>query len=187
MPSGTLTSFHFLIALAKSPIGPVTEEIDKGLKRISGGIKSFSTAFVGGWTLSAVTGPIGDLANAIKKWNYISIPEGIENQIGSLAKGVKNFENIGDISNATNNVTGIVNAVYKINELQFETISSGLSTLSTSIQTFASNTSSLTGIGTTLTDNFIIPIQNASLILPNAVHTMVNSVTGILTSSSSTF
>ena len=165
----------------------VPEGIDKGLKRISGGIKSFSTAFVGGWTLSAVTGPIGDLANAIKKWNYISIPEGIENQIGSLAKGVKNFENIGDISNATNNVTGIVNAVYKINELQFETISSGLSTLSTSIQTFASNTSSLTGIGTTLTDNFIIPIQNASLILPNAVHTMVNSVTGILTSSSSQF
>ena len=165
----------------------VPEGIDKGLKRISGGIKSFSTAFVGGWTLSAVTGPIGDLAHAIKKWNYISIPEGIENQIGSLAKGVKNFENIGDISNATNNVTGIVNAVYKINELQFETISSGLSTLSTSIQTFASNTSSLTGIGTTLTDNFIIPIQNASLILPNAVHTMVNSVTGILTSSSSQF
>ena len=79
----------------------------------------------------------------------MSVPEGIENQIGSLAKGVKNFENIGDISNATNNVTGIVNAVYKINELQFETISSGLSTLSTSIQTFASNTSSLTGIGTT--------------------------------------
>jgi len=165
----------------------VPEGIDKGLKRISGGIKSFSTAFVGGWTLSAVTGPIGDLANAIKKWNYISIPEGIENQIGSLAKGVKNFENIGDISNATNNVSGIVNAIYKINELQFETISSGLSTLSTSIQTFASNTSSLTGIGTTLTDNFIIPIQNASLILPNAVHTMVNSVTGILTSSSSQF
>ena len=165
----------------------VPEGIDKGLKRISGGIKSFSTAFVGGWTLSAVTGPIGDLAKAIKKWNDVSVPEGIENQIGSLAKGVKNFENIGDISNATNNVTGIVNAVYKINELQFETISSGLSTLSTSIQTFASNTSSLTGIGTTLTDNFIIPIQNASLILPNAVHTMVNSVTGILTSSSSQF
>ena len=165
----------------------VPEGIDKGLKRISEGIKSFSTAFVGGWTLSAVTGPIGDLAKAIKKWNDVSVPEGIENQIGSLAKGVKNFENIGDISNATNNVTGIVNAVYKINELQFETISSGLSTLSTSIQTFASNTSSLTGIGTTLTDNFIIPIQNASLILPNAVHTMVNSVTGILTSSSSQF
>ena len=165
----------------------VPEGIDKGLKHISEGIKSFSTAFVGGWTLSAVTGPIGDLAKAIKKWNDVSVPEGIENQIGSLAKGVKNFENIGDISNATNNVTGIVNAVYKINELQFETISSGLSTLSTSIQTFASNTSSLTGIGTTLTDNFIIPIQNASLILPNAVHTMVNSVTGILTSSSSQF
>jgi tape measure domain-containing protein len=181
-PLGKLSS-----AIKKWNDVSVPEGIDKGLKRISGGIKSFSTAFVGGWTLSAVTGPIGDLANAIKKWNYISIPEGIENQIGSLAKGVKNFENIGDISNATNNVSGIVNAIYKINELQFETISSGLSTLSTSIQTFASNTSSLTGIGTTLTDNFIIPIQNASLILPNAVHTMVNSVTGILTSSSSQF
>ena len=181
-PLGKLSS-----AIKKWNDVKVPKNLDKDLKKISEGIKSFSTAFVGGWTLSAVTGPIGDLANAIKKWNYISIPEGIENQIGSLAKGVKNFENIGDISNATNNVTGIVNAVYKINELQFETISSGLSTLSTSIQTFASNTSSLTGIGTTLTDNFIIPIQNASLILPNAVHTMVNSVTGILTSSSSQF
>jgi len=181
-PLGKLSS-----AIKKWNDVKVPKNLDKDLKKISGGIKSFSTAFVGGWTLSAVTGPIGDLAKAIKKWNYISIPEGIENQIGSLAKGVKNFENIGDISNATNNVSGIVNAIYKINELQFETISSGLSTLSTSIQTFASNTSSLTGIGTTLTDNFIIPIQNASLILPNAVHTMVNSVTGILTSSSSQF
>ena len=26
IPSGTLTSFHFLIALAKSPIGPVTAD-----------------------------------------------------------------------------------------------------------------------------------------------------------------
>ena len=181
-PLGKLSS-----AIKKWNDVKVPKNLDKDLKKISEGIKSFSTAFVGGWTLSAVTGPIGDLAKAIKKWNDVSVPEGIENQIGSLAKGVKNFENIGDISNATNNVTGIVNAVYKINELQFETISSGLSTLSTSIQTFASNTSSLTGIGTTLTDNFIIPIQNASLILPNAVHTMVNSVTGILTSSSSQF
>ena len=181
-PLGKLSS-----AIKKWNDVKVPKNLDKDLKKISEGIKSFSTAFVGGWTLSAVTGPIGDLAKAIKKWNDVSVPEGIENQIGSLAKGVKKFENIGDISNATNNVSGIVNAIYKINELQFETISSGLSTLSTSIQTFASNTSSLTGLGTTLTDNFIIPIQNASLILPNAVHTMVDSVTGILTSSSSQF
>lgn len=165
----------------------VPKDLESGLQSIAKGIKSFGTAFVGGWTLDSVTEPIGNLASSVKKWKDVTVPETIEEQLSKLANGVRSFEGIQDISYVVSSIESISTAMKQLNDVQFGTVSAGLSVLASSLLSFSSNVSSVNGLGDVIVSNLITPIQNAQTILPTAVSSLVNSATGILMNSGSQF
>lgn len=165
----------------------VPKDLESGLQSIAKGIKSFSTAFVGGWTLDSVTEPIGNLASSVKKWKDVTVPETIEEQLSKLANGVRSFEGIQDISYVVSSIESISTAMKQLNDVQFGTVSAGLSVLASSLLSFSSNVSSVNGLGDVIVSNLITPIQNAKTILPTAVSSLVNSATGILMNSGNQF
>ena len=127
---------------------------------IANGIKSFSLAFIGGWTLDAVTGPIGTLAGSIKKWNGVTVPESIGTQLTNLATGIKAFTGIEDISSTVSSVGKIANAMTTLTGVDFTGISGGITSFSTSITNLISATSSLSGVGDSIVNNIVNPIVN---------------------------
>ena len=165
----------------------VPKDLESGLQSIAKGIKSFGTAFVGGWTLDSVTEPIGNLASSVKKWKDVTVPETIEEQLSKLANGVRSFEGIQDISYVVSSIESISTAMKQLNDVQFGTVSAGLSVLASSLLSFSSNVSSVNGLGDVIVSNLITPIQNAQTILPTAVSSLVNSATGILMNSGNQF
>lgn len=165
----------------------VPKDLESGLQSIAKGIKSFSTAFVGGWTLDSVTEPIGNLALSVKKWKDVTVPETIEEQLSKLANGVRSFEGIQDISYVVSSIESISTAMKQLNDVQFGTVSAGLSVLASSLLSFSSNVSSVNGLGDVIVSNLITPIQNAQTVLPTAVSSLVNSATGILMNSGGQF
>ena len=165
----------------------VPKDLESGLQSIAKGIKSFSTAFVGGWTLDSVTEPIGNLASSVKKWKDVTVPETIEEQLSKLANGVRSFEGIQDISYVVSSIESISTAMKQLNDVQFGTVSAGLSVLASSLLSFSSNVSSVNGLGDVIVSNLITPIQNAQTVLPTAVSSLVNSATGILMNSGGQF
>lgn len=165
----------------------VPKDLESGLQSIAKGIKSFGTAFVGGWTLDSVTEPIGNLASSVKKWKDVTVPETIEEQLSKLANGVRSFEGIQDISYVVSSIESISTAMKQLNDVQFGTVSAGLSVLASSLLSFSSNVSSVNGLGDVIVSNLITPIQNAQTVLPTAVSSLVNSATGILMNSGGQF
>ena len=165
----------------------VPKDLESGLQSIAKGIKSFGTAFVGGWSLDSVTEPIGNLALSVKKWKDVTVPETIEEQLSKLANGVRSFEGIQDISYVVNSIESISTAMKQLNDVQFGTVSAGLSVLASSLLSFSSNVSSVNGLGDVIVSNLIMPIQNAQTVLPTAVSSLVNSATGILMNSGGQF
>lgn len=165
----------------------VPKDLESGLQSIAKGIKSFSTAFVGGWTLDSVTEPIGNLALSVKKWKDVTVPETIEEQLSKLANGVRSFEGIQDISYVVSSIESISTSMKQLNDVQFGTVSAGLSVLASSLLSFSSNVSSVNGLGDVIVSNLITPIQNAQTVLPTAVSSLVNSATGILMNSGGQF
>lgn len=165
----------------------VPKDLESGLQSIAKGIKSFGTAFVGGWSLDSVTEPIGNLASSVKKWKDVTVPETIEEQLSKLANGVRSFEGIQDISYVVSSIESISTAMKQLNDVQFGTVSAGLSVLASSLLSFSSNVSSVNGLGDVIVSNLITPIQNAQTVLPTAVSSLVNSATGILMNSGGQF
>lgn len=165
----------------------VPKDLESGLQSIAKGIKSFSTAFVGGWTLDSVTESIGNLALSVKKWKDVTVPETIEEQLSKLANGVRSFEGIQDISYVVSSIESISTSMKQLNDVQFGTVSAGLSVLASSLLSFSSNVSSVNGLGDVIVSNLITPIQNAQTVLPTAVSSLVNSATGILMNSGGQF
>lgn len=165
----------------------VPKDLESGLQSIAKGIKSFGTAFVGGWSLDSVTEPIGNLALSVKKWKDVTVPETIEEQLSKLANGVRSFEGIQDISYVVSSIESISTSMKQLNDVQFETVSAGLSVLASSLLSFSSNVSSVNGLGDVIVSNLITPIQNAQTVLPTAVSSLVNSATGILMNSGGQF
>ena len=146
------------------------------LTSLADAIKSFSWAFVGGWSLNAITGPLGDLAGDVKKWNGVSIPSGLGDQLKSLANGVKAFSGVGDISKATNGLKSLTSSSEKLSGVNFGSISSGLTLLSSSLQTFASSSGSLSGVGTAIVKNVIDPLNKAASQLPGIGGKLVDAL-----------
>ena len=136
----------------------IPDGIGDSLKSLAKGVNAFSFSFVAGWSMENLIGPLGDLADDVSKWASISVPENIETNLKSLAKGVNAFsfsfvagwsmENlIGPLGDLADNVSkwedisipdgtatslsSLATSIAELEDLNYETISSGLTTLST--------------------------------------------------------
>ena len=74
------------------------DEIGRGLSAMGGALGEVALgsllntlSFLGAGSIAKVAGPLGDLADSIKKWENVKVPEGLGMQLGSLASGVEAF------------------------------------------------------------------------------------------------
>ena len=163
----------------------IPEGLEDGLISIANGIKAFSLAFVGGWTLDAVTGPIGTLATSIKKWNGVTIPNNIGDQLSGLATGIKSFSGAENISSSVTSFGRITVAMSKLGNVNFEGVSNGITSVANAISNFATSANSISGIGESIINNIVVPIQNAGPQITGAVTTLMSTMSGIILINSS--
>ena len=147
-------------------------DIQGKLTGLANGVKSFTWAFAGGWSMNKVVGPLGQLAGAVKKWNGVIIPGGIQGKLTGLANGVKSFTGIGfeimeSMSNAASGVRAIATAATNLS-------SANLSGVSTQISTFVSSLNTTQSITSTLPADisaFATQLSSAMVTLGNVVLT----------------
>jgi hypothetical protein len=65
--------------------------LNETLSGLSAGVQSFSWAFMGGWSIGAISGPLGALADDVKKWSDVKVPTGMKDGLTDLSDGVKSF------------------------------------------------------------------------------------------------
>jgi acyl carrier protein len=163
----------------------IPQNLPKQLTSLSDGVKSFTWAFAGGWSIDSVSGPLGKLANSVKKWNGVVIPEGIGKKLSSIATGVKSFSGVGDISSATKSFGSIAGSASKLGNIKFDYIAKGLVSLAKSLTIFSSSASSLSGIGNSIINNIVTPLQKASSQLSGTGGNLINSLSKGMSSKSS--
>ena len=124
------------------------DEIKQGLAGMAGALgetalggllntfSGFGTAAIG-----EMAQPLGDLADAVKKWSGVTVPEGLSLQLGSLASGVNTFMFSGmgadAIATAAPGVGAMADAVKKWSGVTIpEGIGSSLGSLANGVNTF---------------------------------------------------
>ena len=69
----------------------VPKDIGDQLSSLSSGVRSFTFMFGAGGSLGSAAGPLGTLADSVKKWHDTHVPKDIETQLKSVANGVRSF------------------------------------------------------------------------------------------------
>ena len=140
----------------------IPKDIEKQLKSVANGISSFTSVFIAGFSLANVVGPFEKLVASIKKLQGLQLPDGIEGDLSSLANSIKKFSNVGDVSAGAKATQTIASAVSKLSGVNYNGVSSGLSSLAKSLSSFGSSAKSLSGVGNSIVSNLINPVKNAA-------------------------
>jgi tape measure domain-containing protein len=124
------------------------DEIKQGLAGMAGalgetalgGLLNTFSGF-GAAVIGEMAQPLGDLADAVKKWSGVTVPEGLSLQLGSLASGVNTFMFSGTgadaIATAAPGVGAMADAVKKWSGVTIpEGIGSSLGSLANGVNTF---------------------------------------------------
>ena len=124
------------------------DEIKRGLAGMAGalgetalgGLLNTFSGF-GAAAIGEMAQPLGDLADAVKKWSGVTVPEGLSLQLGSLASGVNTFMFSGmgadAIATAAPGVGAMADAVKKWSGVTIpEGIGSSLGSLANGVNTF---------------------------------------------------
>ena len=174
----------------------VPEGLEKSLKSIANGVKSFTWAFVGGMSLSTIAGPFKQLASGIRTLCSVKIPKGIGDKLKSIASGIKSFAGVGDISSVSKSIKSIANSSATLSGLNFKSISSGLSTLASSLKKLSGvtiNTKSLTSAMTSIANavrrmmkTINSTIRSGKSTITGAMKTAMSGVPGAVKSTTNT-
>ena len=140
----------------------IPKDIETQLKSVANGISSFTSVFLAGFSLANVVGPFEKLVSSIKKLQGLQLPDGIEGDLSSLASSIKKFSNVGDVSAGAKATQTIASAVSKLSSVNYNGVSSGLSSLAKSLSSFGSSAKSLSGVGNSIVSNLINPVKNAA-------------------------
>ena len=156
---------------------------------LADGVKAFSWAFLGGWSLGAITGPLGTLADSVKKWKNVSIPKNLGDDLSRLAAGITAFSNIPDVSIVASSVDTISTAAMTLSKTDFSTLSTSVKSLTDSINALASLDSidaSFATLGNDIVKELIAPIKNAPNQFKTAGTNLIKSFLTGITSQTST-
>jgi tape measure domain-containing protein len=159
----------------------IPAKIGEKLKDLASGINDFGLSFLAGWSLGTVTGPLGDLADSINKWNSVTIPDDISTKLSGLADGLMKFSGVGNISLAISSIETISEAAVKLSGANFDSISSGLASLTDALTKLGSiDLSAATNMGD-ITGAVASMIQTLSTAIQNSAPTISESFGSMLT------
>ena len=158
-------------------------KIGEKLKDLASGINDFGLSFLAGWSLGTVTGPLGDLADSINKWNSVTIPDDISTKLSGLADGLMKFSGVGNISLAISSIETISEAAVKLSGVNFDSISSGLASLTDALTKLgsidlsaATNMGDITGAVASMIQTFSIAIQNSAPTISESFGSVLTTV-----------
>ena len=141
------------------------DEIKRGLSAMGGALAEVAVgslvntlSFIGAASIGAAVKPIGDLADSIKKWSNVKVPEGLGAQLEDLSHGINSFTfsgfgagalakfaiPIGDLADSIKKWSGV--SIPEGLKLQLMSLAQGISSLT------------LTGFGADALATFAIPI-----------------------------
>ena len=153
MGAGTITlASQGLIDIATA-FGKFTEfnwdEIGRGLAAMAGalGVTALGSLLntlsgIGAGVISTVAVPLGQLADSVKKWSGVTVPEDLATNLGTLASGVMKFTlgglGAGALSTAASGMVQMANAVAKWSTIEFPAgIEGNLTALANGVKSFA--------------------------------------------------
>lgn len=161
----------------------IPAKIGEKLKDLASGINDFGLSFLAGWSLGTVTGPLGDLADSINKWNSVTIPDDISTKLSGLADGLMKFSGVGNISLAISSIETISEATVKLSGVNFDSISSGLASLTDALTKLgsidlsaATNMGDITGAVTSMIQTFSTAIQNSAPTISESFGSVLTTV-----------
>lgn len=161
----------------------IPAKIGEKLKDLASGINDFGLSFLAGWSLGTVTGPLGDLADSINKWNSVTIPDDISTKLSGLADGLMKFSGVGNISLAISSIETISEAAVKLSGVNFDSISSGLASLTDALTKLgsidlsaATNMGDITGAVASMIQTFSTAIQNSAPTISESFGSMLATV-----------
>ena len=161
----------------------IPAKIGEKLKDLASGINDFGLSFLAGWSLGTVTGPLGDLADSINKWNSVTIPDDISTKLSGLADGLMKFSGVGNISLAISSIETISEAAVKLSGVNFDSISSGLASLTDALTKLgsidlsaATNMGDITGAVTSMIQTFSTAIQNSAPTISESFGSVLTTV-----------
>ena len=161
----------------------IPAKIGEKLKDLASGINDFGLSFLAGWSLGTVTGPLGDLADSINKWNSVTIPDDISTKLSGLANGLMKFSGVGNISLAISSIETIYEATVKLSGVNFDSISSGLASLTDALTKLSSvnlsaatNMGDITGAATSMIQTFSTAIQNSAPTISESFGSVLTTV-----------
>lgn len=161
----------------------IPAKIGEKLKDLASGINDFGLSFLAGWSLGTVTGPLGDLADSINKWNSVTIPDDISTKLSGLADGLMKFSGVGNISFAISSIETISEATVKLSGVNFDSISSGLASLTDALTKLgsidlsaATNMGDITGAVTSMIQTFSTAIQNSAPTISESFGSVLTTV-----------
>ena len=152
MGAGTITlASQGLIDIATA-FGKFTEfnwdEIGRGLAAMAGalGVTALGSLLntlsgLGAGAISTVAVPLGQLADSVKKWSGVTVPDDLATNLGTLASGVMKFTlgglGAGALSTAAPGMVQMANAVAKWSTIEFPAgIESNLTALANGVKSF---------------------------------------------------
>lgn len=161
----------------------IPAKIGEKLKDLASGINDFGLSFLAGWSLGTVTGPLGDLADSINKWNSVTIPDDISTKLSGLADGLMKFSGVGNISLAISSIETVSEAAVKLSGVNFDSISSGLASLTDALTKLgsidlsaATNMGDITGAVTSMIQTFSTAIQNSAPTISESFGSVLTTV-----------
>lgn len=152
MGAGTITlASQGLIDIATA-FGKFTEfnwdEIGRGLAAMAGalGVTALGSLLntlsgIGAGAISTVAVPLGQLADSVKKWSGVTVPDDLATNLGTLASGIMKFTlgglGAGALSTAAPGMVQMANAVAKWSTIEFPAgIESNLTALANGVKSF---------------------------------------------------
>ena len=152
MGAGTITlASQGLIDIATA-FGKFTEfnwdEIGRGLAAMAGALGATALGSLlntlsglGAGAISTVAVPLGQLADSVKKWSGVTVPDDLATNLGALASGVMKFTfgglGAGALSTAAPGMVQMANAVAKWSTIEFPSgIQGNLTALANGVKAF---------------------------------------------------
>jgi tape measure domain-containing protein len=137
----------------------VPDSLGEQLKQVAKAVKSFTFGGNGASALNEGATGLSTMASAVKKWTGITVPENLGTQLGSLSTAIKKFSTSGNMESGAKGIQSIANSIKKLNSVKFDSIISGIKSFTKAMGSLSKKSNSMSGIGKTISESIIEPIN----------------------------
>ena len=137
----------------------VPDSLGEQLKQVAKAVKSFTFGGNGASALNEGATGLNTMATAVKKWTGLTVPENLGTQLGSLSTAIRKFSTSGNMESGAKGIQSIANSIKKLNSVKFDSIISGIKSFTKAMGSLSNKSNSMSGIGNTISESIIEPIN----------------------------